>query len=832
MLIVRVRRGAVRLAPRTSLALALALACTSGLALAACQHPIPKLIPSSAALGSPSSSLFWRDLNPSQSNTHGTSPNAASGGRVNGLASATDKSVMFAATEWGGLYRSTTVGRTWAHLPGHLPMATWQVAVDPSNPRKVYATSFYDGRLVSLAGVNVSADGGNTWVHPASAAPPAGFCDGSSRAENPSAFGIAIDRTQPRHVLVGTNCGLIASADAGATWRHIYPEKPGTAVDVWSIAIHGAGIIDICGELGHSRSTDGGRTWSRNPVVKLPPGRCSITASPRAPDHLIAALESTIYQSLDGGREWQPLDSLIRSPDLEAGRIASVAVNDRSGPNFDVWYGYGNLFRGTCTPSICPYGSLPGDTLDAWTEVGTSGGAHLDVGVVLFDPSASVDACPLLLSNDGGIEINAIATSPACQTPKWVQPDTTPHALWLLGMQLTSIIAFDSTVHDSAGRMGAVPISTPNRFHRLFFGTQDNGSFQSDRANGDTLWWDNTDPADAADVVGGRAVTINSVCCYPEKRLFVRRIGVAGIMFDTTARPLVLPPGTTALYSTGVIAHISADYFAVLTNHGLFVSHNITRDSTWTDLGWPPTIPKPSSGTLASLLIANGQEGPEFFVRIDSATAPSQLWRLDGVQLRDIEPSEHMPLDLERWRRVIPPNDSGGFGVVAVDRADASRIFASYMQPGRDPRMMHSLDGGRTWRFLPGLDACMTRHGLFRYRNARGPTGIGAGKNGFSGYAQPSLVAYGAPEDSGSVMIAGAADAGVFVSFDHGERWSAVSDPVTPQLSDLPHIPRPRFARAERDPLTTTVYVGTQGRGVWSLRFPNPASRGAVFPPC
>jgi len=218
-------------------------------------------------------------------------------------------------------------------------------------------------------------------------------------------------------------------------------------------------------------------------------------------------------------------------------------------------------------------------------------------------------------------------------------------------------------------------------------------------------------------------------------------------------------------------------------------------------------------------------------VRVDSVNAPSRLYRLDGVQLHDIEPPLRMALDLVRWRRVIPPNDSGGFGIVTVDRADARRIFASFEQPGRDPRMMHTSDGGATWTFLPGLDACMTRRGQFRYRNARGPTGIGTGENGFLGYAQPTLVAYGAPEDSGSVLIAGAADAGVFMSFDRGERWNAVSDPFNPARSGLPYIPRPRFARAVREPVTSVVYLGTQGRGVWSLQFPTVRSN-MMFPQC
>ncbi len=802
------------------------------LGLAACQSRTPTAV-APARLEASLDGPVWRDLNPSQSNTHGTSPNAASGGRVNGLAAASDKSVIFAATEWGGLYRSTTLGRTWQHVPGHLPMATWQVAVDPTNPRKVYATSFYDGRVRSLAGINVSRDGGSTWVHPASAAPPPGLCADSTRAQNPSAFGIAIDPAAPAHVLVGTNCGLIASRDAGATWRHILPSQPGTAVDVWGVVIHGAGLIDICGQMGHRRSADGGRTWSAGTASVLPGGRCAITASPRDPDRLLAALDGTIYHSRDGGRAWAPLDSLVRSPDDEPGRVGWITVNERSGPGFDVWFGYGSLFRGTCVANRCPYGSLPGDTADAWTDVGVSSGSHLDVGMVLFDPSVRVDACPLLLSNDGGVEINSVTTSPACHAPRWMQPDTTPHALWVMGMQLTAITAHDSTVHDSAGRLGAVPIAGRRNFHRLFFGTQDNGAFQTNRANSDTVWWDNTDPADAADVVGGARMTINSVCCYPEKRLFARKIGVAAIMFDTVAHPVVLPPGTMPLYSVGVLVQIAADHFAVLTNRGLYVSHNVNLDTTWTSLGWPAgPASRPSSATLAGLMVANGTAGPVFYVRIDSTNAPSQLFRLDGVQLHDIEPPQRMALDLVRWHRVLPPVDSGGFGIVAVDRADAKKIFASYEQPGRDPRMMHTVDGGATWTFLPTLDACMTHRGLFRYRNARGPTGIGTGLYGFLGYAQPTLVSYGALEDSGRVMVAGAADAGVFMSFDRGARWSVVSDPLTPAQSGLPHLPRPRFARAVREGRFTVVYFGTQGRGVWSLRFPIERLGNMTFPQC
>ena len=79
-------------------------------------------------------------------------------------------------------------------------------------------------------------------------------------------------------------------------------------------------------------------------------------------------------------------------------------------------------------------------------------------------------------------------------------------------------------------------------------------------------------------------------------------------------------------------------------------------------------------------------------------------------------------------------------------------------------------------------------------------------------------------------MIAGAADAGVFISFDHGENWRVISDPLVPEQEKIPHIPRPRFAQAAEGPFETTVYVGTQGRGVWSARFPNVGFSGAKLP--
>ena len=115
------------------------------------------------------------DIGPDNSSLDATNPNGASGGRVNGLAShPNNNTTFFAASEWGGLWQTTDAGQNWAPLPGHVPQATWDVEVHPTTPATIFATSYFDGRVNSRAGISVSTDGGVTWTRPATATPPAG----------------------------------------------------------------------------------------------------------------------------------------------------------------------------------------------------------------------------------------------------------------------------------------------------------------------------------------------------------------------------------------------------------------------------------------------------------------------------------------------------------------------------------------------------------------------------------------------------------------------------------------------------------------------------------
>jgi hypothetical protein len=366
-------------------------------------------------------SFSVQEINPDRSTLDAVNPNGASGGRVNHLAISRGSGPMFAASEWGGLFRSTDQGSTWQHLPGHVSSAAWDVAVDPDSGRRVYATSFYDGKVASVAGINVSLDGGDTWSRPPSATPPVGFCLNEVRRDEPSAFGISINPDNPRNIFVGTNCGLAISDDGGSTWRFVDPTPADGADDVWDVVVHDGGIIDLIGDDGHRRSIDAGVSWT--PTSPLFGGVSSIAVSPDEPNVLFTTTGTLISQSADGGVTWTGLTN--PSPQ---GRIPFVKTNPRSGANFDLWFGDIRLHRATCT-TPAGGGAAARCPANAWADA--TAGAHWDMGDVAFDPQAADDACPLAVSSDGGVYLNIVRTSPACHSPTWDQPAVTPHALWL-----------------------------------------------------------------------------------------------------------------------------------------------------------------------------------------------------------------------------------------------------------------------------------------------------------------------------------------------------------------------------------------------------------------
>lgn len=258
----------------------------------------------------PTANPIFEDINPNRSN-FATPPaditKSGAGGRVNGLAAVPGNNlIFFAASEWGGLYKTTDGGDKWNYLDGHFPQVTWDVEVNPAIPDRVYATSFYDGRKTSISGIQVSTDEGTSWSHPVSATPPlpmATFNCPEARRTEPSAFGIGISPGASQDVFVGTNCGVAISRDFGDTWTYVDPTLTTPATDVWDVVVQGS---------------------NRSFVGKSPP----VMGSTAKLDFSVDIKNDKVFQ-------WKSNDSILGA--IDTGGFITVAPNPNDPANKDKW---------------------------------------------------------------------------------------------------------------------------------------------------------------------------------------------------------------------------------------------------------------------------------------------------------------------------------------------------------------------------------------------------------------------------------------------------------------------------------------------------------------
>lgn len=667
---------------------------------------------------------------------------------MNGVAVSKDGNTYYGATEWGGLYKSTDKGNKWLRLKNYIPMATWDIEVDPENENKVYATSFYDGKVNSIAGISVSNDGGHTWIHPVSAIPPAGAYTTPDRRNEPSAFGISINPESPQNVYVGTNAGLAISNNSGLTWRFVDPTPEDGADNVWDVIVHHGGIIDLTGDDGHQRSVDGGVTWTTADRFPLPSGRSSITVSPDESYVLFAVVGRRIFESDDGGASWVT-ELVNRSPQ---GRIPFIATNKRSSNSFDLWFGDVWVWRTECTtPSSPSPGGASRAQLDNWSGPFKAEG-HADVGAIAFDPTTSIDACPIMYTSDGGVFINSLTTNPACHDPIWKHPEVTPNSLWLWSMARNEQPGIED----------------------LYIGSQDNGIFTTTSSNSVNPVWKQGGDGDVFNIAAAsELVQYTHAVTSTSMNILLRNRGLVG-----GAAIGNYPPGLIGGFSFGVrVAWYGPKQSIALTSSGAFVTSDITLvPIQWIELG---AASKPPNQPMCNVKISQSEGSPTFYVQTNSCNGsnPAKLWRFNGTDPNGI------------WAEVITGGD--GIGIFDVDATNPNHIVASRITNipgGKRVEMISSNNGGTNWNSLAGLDNLMTGGGIFRYDNRRGPTTDGP----VGGYIQPSLVSI-SPKNS-KIIVAGAIDAGIFLSTDRGSSWKLITDPISPGISGIPHIPRPRFA--------------------------------------
>jgi hypothetical protein len=177
-----------------------------------------------------------------------------------------------------GVYRSTDGGATWTQLGLAGSERIGRLAIDPGNPNRIFAAA--TGSLFVPGGVRGlyrTVDGGATWQRVlAGTTTTTGAVDVAVDPSNPSRVYAAMWDHQRRpegRTYGGTGSGLYRSTDGGTTWTRLAGGLPaaGTNLGRMGVAVAPSDsnrlyaiAADTTGNfLGFWTSTNGGTGWSR-----------------------------------------------------------------------------------------------------------------------------------------------------------------------------------------------------------------------------------------------------------------------------------------------------------------------------------------------------------------------------------------------------------------------------------------------------------------------------------------------------------------------------------------------------------------------------------------
>ena len=693
------------------------------------------------------SGLRWRLLGPFRA------------GRITSVVGVpSDPAVYYVGTPDGGVWKTNDGGRVWRPMMDMAPVSSiGAVAVAPSNPNIVYAGT---GEESPGQGVFKSSDAGATWAN-------VGLKD-SRQIE-----GLIVDPRNADVVTVAVTGGLghsedrgvFRTTDGGRTWKRVlFVDDETGAVDI-SASPDGRVMLV---SLMHRPSP--GPQHGSMPPAPATPGQPP--AQPTGPDSLI-------YKSTDGGATWKPAGTK-GFPPSRLGRLGVAVAPD--GKRMFAIVNQG-LFRSD-------------DGSDSWKKITTDPrviGSTYFSRLFVNPKNANevyVAQTAMYRSRDGGVTFTGWNGAPSGDDihTMWINPSDPRHMI--LGIDQGAIISMNGGetwsewFNQATGQF--YHVTTDNQFpYRVYAAQQDSGSIATvSRSDyGEITYRDWFSPAafEVAHILADpldpniiyAAGWYSTLIRYNRSTGQFAHVFVPGTQYRaTTQPPIAFPPQRPNTLLLG------ADKVMESTDKGE-TWRAISPDLTRAGMQPPGQAPR---GRAAITAIAPSPVSPQVIWSgsSDGMVYVTQTAASGATGWENVSPTkENSDLVLEESQpqtgqpaSVFSP---GGVATIEAGHFDAGTAYVVFqIFRSQKPMVLRTHDFGQHWK------------------------SISAG--------MPEGLAWAVREDPvRKGLLYGAADHGVFVSFDDGDHWQSLqlNLPVS-QMRDL--------ALHEND-----LLVATFGRALWVL---------------
>ena len=210
----------------------------------------------------------------------------------NDLAAAPSNPSVLLTAAWVGVFKSVDAGVTWASKNPNESQIFESVAIHPTNPSILYATSRPDLHTM----VFKSVDGGDSW-NPASSGLPEPVQNALFTIP-----ALAIDPSSPETVYAATTQGVFKTITGGASWFPVNNGGPTSQTDVVAVDPKTPQTVYALGIGGLYKTTNGGAEWS------LIHSFSSANSLAFSFSSLYVAGESGAWRSRDGGASWETIN--------------------------------------------------------------------------------------------------------------------------------------------------------------------------------------------------------------------------------------------------------------------------------------------------------------------------------------------------------------------------------------------------------------------------------------------------------------------------------------------------------------------------------------------